>query len=149
MNVPVIAYGQFLNTIIDFLIIAFVIFLVVRQMNRVFRKKKPHRRASVSSAKNPLPMMRPAVHTAQLFLMKQSNLSAGCLLCFAGKVFTGLFLTLFPLQTIIKICERGGIGRRTGFRILRLAHKGSSPFARTISISQKTGGFFYCSENPF
>ena len=28
-------------------------------------------------------------------------------------------------------CERGGIGRRTGFRILRLVHKGSSPFART------------------
>ena len=30
MNVPVIAYGQFFNTIIDFLIIAFVIFLVIR-----------------------------------------------------------------------------------------------------------------------
>lgn len=40
MNVPVIAYGQFLNTIIDFLIIAFVIFLVVRQMNRVFPKEE-------------------------------------------------------------------------------------------------------------
>lgn len=30
-----------------------------------------------------------------------------------------------------KPCERGGIGRRTGFRILRLVHGGSSPFART------------------
>ena len=33
-------------------------------------------------------------------------------------------------------CERGGTGRRTGFRILRFMHKGSSPFARTI----KRGG---------
>jgi len=32
-------YGLFLNTVIDFAIIAFAIFLVVRQMNR-FRKKK-------------------------------------------------------------------------------------------------------------
>ena len=82
MNVPVIAYGQFLNTIIDFLIIAFVIFLVVRQMNRVFPNYNK------------------------------------------------------------KICERGGIGRRTGFRILRLAHKGSSPFARTIFHQSKDRRIF-------
>ena len=35
---PVIAYGQFLNTIINFLIVAFVIFLIVKQVNRY---KKP------------------------------------------------------------------------------------------------------------
>lgn len=35
---PVIAYGQFLNTIINFLIVAFVIFLAVKQVNRF---KKP------------------------------------------------------------------------------------------------------------
>jgi large conductance mechanosensitive channel len=35
---PVIAYGQFINTIVNFLIIAFVIFLVVRQANKF---KKP------------------------------------------------------------------------------------------------------------
>ena len=35
---PVIAYGQFLNTVINFLIVAFVIFLVVKQVNRF---KKP------------------------------------------------------------------------------------------------------------
>ena len=34
---PVIAYGQFLNTIINFLIIAFVIFMVVRTANRFQR----------------------------------------------------------------------------------------------------------------
>jgi large conductance mechanosensitive channel len=31
---PVIAYGQFLNTVINFLIIAFIIFMIVRQVNR-------------------------------------------------------------------------------------------------------------------
>lgn len=41
LNVPVIAYGQFLNTVIDFLIIAFVIFLAIRQMNRMFPKPAP------------------------------------------------------------------------------------------------------------
>src|SRR5262249_19056158 len=36
---PTINYGIFLNTVIDFLILAFVIFLVVRQLNRL--KKAP------------------------------------------------------------------------------------------------------------
>ncbi|HLK49176.1 MAG TPA: large-conductance mechanosensitive channel protein MscL [Bryobacteraceae bacterium] len=35
---PVIGYGQFVNTIINFLIVAFAIFLVVKQANRF---KKP------------------------------------------------------------------------------------------------------------
>jgi large conductance mechanosensitive channel len=35
---PVIAYGNFLNTVINFLIIAFAIFLFVKQVNRL---KKP------------------------------------------------------------------------------------------------------------
>jgi len=35
---PVIAYGQFLNTVINFLIIAFVIFVVVRQASKLQRK---------------------------------------------------------------------------------------------------------------
>ena len=35
-----INYGVFINTIIDFLIVAFVIFLVVKQVNRL-RKPKP------------------------------------------------------------------------------------------------------------
>ncbi|KEO83863.1 large conductance mechanosensitive channel protein MscL [Tumebacillus flagellatus] len=32
-------YGQFLNNVLDFLIVAFVIFLVVRQINRLKRKE--------------------------------------------------------------------------------------------------------------
>ena len=35
---PVVAYGQFINTITNFLVIAFVIFLIVKQANRL---KKP------------------------------------------------------------------------------------------------------------
>ncbi len=36
---PVIAYGAFLNTILDFVIVALVIFLLIRQMNKL--KKQP------------------------------------------------------------------------------------------------------------
>lgn len=32
---PVIAYGQFLNTVVNFLIVAFAIFLLVKQVNRL------------------------------------------------------------------------------------------------------------------
>ena len=32
---PVVAYGNFINTIIQFLIVAFVVFLMVRQFNRL------------------------------------------------------------------------------------------------------------------
>lgn len=32
---PVLAYGAFLNTIVDFVIVAFVVFLLVRQINRM------------------------------------------------------------------------------------------------------------------
>ena len=35
MGVPVIAYGQFINDIINFLIVAFVIFLIVRKVNKL------------------------------------------------------------------------------------------------------------------
>lgn len=37
---PVIAYGQFINTVINFLVIAFVIFLIVKQVNR-FKQPAP------------------------------------------------------------------------------------------------------------
>jgi large conductance mechanosensitive channel len=39
MGVPVIAYGQLINDIITFLIVAFVVFLIVRAYNRM--KSKP------------------------------------------------------------------------------------------------------------
>lgn len=39
-NAATINYGSFLNTVIDFLIVAFVIFLMVRQVNR-WKKPEP------------------------------------------------------------------------------------------------------------
>jgi large conductance mechanosensitive channel len=36
---PVIKYGVFINTILDFLIVAFVIFMVVRAMNNMKKKE--------------------------------------------------------------------------------------------------------------
>ncbi|MBI5583182.1 MAG: large conductance mechanosensitive channel protein MscL [Deltaproteobacteria bacterium] len=40
-GVPVIKYGVFINTIVDFVIIAFAIFLVVRQLNRLQKAPPP------------------------------------------------------------------------------------------------------------
>jgi len=37
---PLIKYGVFLNTVLDFIIVAFVIFLVVRQVNKLRRKEE-------------------------------------------------------------------------------------------------------------
>jgi large conductance mechanosensitive channel len=38
---PVIAYGMFLNDVISFLIIAFVVFLIVRQVNKLKQHAPP------------------------------------------------------------------------------------------------------------
>jgi large conductance mechanosensitive channel len=38
---PVLKYGVFINTIIDFVIVAFVIFLVVQQINRLKKAPQP------------------------------------------------------------------------------------------------------------
>jgi len=43
-GVPVIAYGAFLNDIVNFLVIAFVIFLVVKQANRMKKTEAPSTR---------------------------------------------------------------------------------------------------------
>jgi large conductance mechanosensitive channel len=37
--IPVIAYGSFINTVIDFVIVAFCIFLLVKGMNKLMKKK--------------------------------------------------------------------------------------------------------------
>ncbi len=41
VGAPTINYGVFLNTVIDFVIVAFVIFLLVRQVNRLSRETAP------------------------------------------------------------------------------------------------------------
>jgi large conductance mechanosensitive channel len=40
-GVPTINYGLFINTTIDFLIVAFVIFLLIQQMNKFMKKPDP------------------------------------------------------------------------------------------------------------
>lgn len=39
-NIPVFAYGSFITAVINFLILAFIIFLIVRQANRLLGKKE-------------------------------------------------------------------------------------------------------------
>ncbi len=39
-GIPVIAYGAFINDIINFLIVAFMVFLIVRRVNRMRSKQK-------------------------------------------------------------------------------------------------------------
>lgn len=64
-GIPVIAYGSFLNTVIEFLIIAFAIFMVLKQLNRFLPKPEPLRnRGSARSAASPLRTMQPAARTA-------------------------------------------------------------------------------------
>lgn len=51
-GVPTINYGIFLNTILEFLIIAFSIFLVVRQINRLHAKLAPPPAAAPPATKD-------------------------------------------------------------------------------------------------
>jgi large conductance mechanosensitive channel len=37
---PIVKYGVFINTVIDFLIVAFVIFLVIKALNKLKRKQE-------------------------------------------------------------------------------------------------------------
>jgi large conductance mechanosensitive channel len=50
---PVIQYGAFLNTVINFLIIAFVLFMVIRSFNEV--KRRSEKRAEPSEPVEPPP----------------------------------------------------------------------------------------------
>ncbi len=47
---PTINYGVFINTVLDFIIVAFVIFLLVRQMNRLRRKQEAEAAAAAAPA---------------------------------------------------------------------------------------------------
>jgi large conductance mechanosensitive channel len=55
---PVIAYGAFLTVIIDFLIVAFVIFLMVRQINKLLAPKDP---APLTPTTKPCPFCRSVI----------------------------------------------------------------------------------------
>ena len=40
MGAPTLNYGVFINTVIDFVIVAFAIFLLIKQVNRFMKKKE-------------------------------------------------------------------------------------------------------------
>lgn len=44
LGIPVMAIGLFLNSVIDFLIIAFCIFLTLKQINKLLPKKSPEKK---------------------------------------------------------------------------------------------------------
>lgn len=54
---PIIAYGTFLNTVVDFVFVAFAIFLVVKQMNRLKRKEEEAPAAAPTTKTCPLCLM--------------------------------------------------------------------------------------------
>ncbi|MFD0672511.1 large conductance mechanosensitive channel protein MscL [Cohnella sp. GCM10027633] len=47
-EVAVIAYGQFINVLLDFIIVAFCVFLLVKFLNRLNRKKKEEEPAAAA-----------------------------------------------------------------------------------------------------
>ena len=53
-GIPVIAYGQFFNDVIGFLIVAFVVFLLVKQVNRIKSGMEgPHEKGQPTSKECP------------------------------------------------------------------------------------------------
>lgn len=49
---PTVNYGLFINTVINFLIVAFVIFLMVRQFNRLMERAKKPEAAAAPAARD-------------------------------------------------------------------------------------------------
>jgi large conductance mechanosensitive channel len=67
---PVIAYGLFLNNVIDFLIVAWVVFLVVQALNRLKRAPQPtppdHKECPYCTSKIPMRAVRCPACTSDL-----------------------------------------------------------------------------------
>lgn len=64
---PVLAYGSFINSVLDFLILAFVIFIMIRQINKLTPEPSLHRNHVCALTANPrLPMTQPVARTAHL-----------------------------------------------------------------------------------
>jgi len=63
---PIITYGSFINTIIDFLIVAFVIFMLARQVNRFKATPIPPKDCPFCFSKVPAPATRCPNCTSEL-----------------------------------------------------------------------------------
>ena len=64
---PVIAYGQFINTVLDFLIVAFAIFMAIKVMNRLKKEEEE------APAKPPEPSAEEKLLTEIRDLLKQQS----------------------------------------------------------------------------
>ncbi|MFK8052880.1 MAG: large-conductance mechanosensitive channel protein MscL [Woeseiaceae bacterium] len=65
--VPIIAYGQFINTILDFVIVAFAIFMAIRLMNKMKKEEEE------APAKPPEPSTEEKLLTEIRDLLKSQN----------------------------------------------------------------------------
>ena len=45
LGLPIIAYGAFLNTLVNFLIVGFAVFLLIKQVNKLIPRRKSRRRS--------------------------------------------------------------------------------------------------------
>ncbi|ACL20418.1 large conductance mechanosensitive channel [Desulfitobacterium sp. LBE] len=61
-KVPTLNYGLFINNVVDFLIIAFTIFIVIKQINRFNRKKEVKEEVAEEKATKPCPYCYVEIH---------------------------------------------------------------------------------------
>ena len=52
-GLPVIAYGSFLNAVVDFLIVAFCILMLIKVVNKISKKKEEEKPAEAPKAPEP------------------------------------------------------------------------------------------------
>ncbi|HZJ91680.1 MAG TPA: large-conductance mechanosensitive channel protein MscL [Thiopseudomonas sp.] len=69
----VLAYGKFLQTIIDFIIIAFAIFMGIKAINRLKRKEEAIAEASAAPAEPPAPSNEEILLSEIRDLLKQQS----------------------------------------------------------------------------
>lgn len=98
-HAPILAYGLFINTIVNFLIIAFAIFVLIKQINRLtLRRLRLQNRVYAPSAKLQSLTMRPVARTVL------RNYKNNSFLCIKGASFRKrLFLFAKPAHSLYNV----------------------------------------------
>lgn len=99
-HAPILAYGLFINTIVNFLIIAFAIFVLIKQINRAYalRRLRLQNRVYAPSAKLQSLTMRPVARTVL------RNYKNNSFLCIKGASFRKrLFLFAKPAHSLYNV----------------------------------------------
>ena len=73
MEAPTINYGAFIQTLIDFTIIAFCVFMLVKGINHLAKKKKKEEKKEETPAAPPAPTAEEKLLTEIRDLLKQQN----------------------------------------------------------------------------